>query len=101
MISGKLPFLIFLFSCIILTVLGRKERACRSNGDCIGPHEECYNGICHCEPGALSWDGGDCLTKRQFGEPCTDSNQCLMSGDAHMECSEVSSLSTGKGPRII
>jgi hypothetical protein len=40
--------------------------------------------------GTLSWDGGDCLSKRNFGEECSDANECLMSGDPHMDCLEAS-----------
>ena len=87
----RLPLLLLL-TFVVAAVLARDpERACRTSADCLGPNEDCLNGICHCQPEALSWDGGDCLTKRQFGEPCADSNQCLMSGDPHMDCLPVSS----------
>jgi hypothetical protein len=82
--SGK--WLVLLF---VPFVFARDEMTCKSSKDCHRKHEECLNGICHCEAGALSWDGGDCLKKRNFGETCTDQNECLMAGDPHMDCVEV------------
>ena len=96
----RLPLLLLL-TFVVAAVLARDpERACRTSADCLGPNEDCLNGICHCQPEALSWDGGDCLTKRQFGEPCADSNQCLMSGDPHMDCLPVSSPQAPPRPRL-
>ena len=71
-------------------VLAREEASCKSSADCKGPHEDCLGGVCHCEKGALSWDGGNCLTKRHYGETCQDPNECLMAGDPHMDCLDVS-----------
>jgi hypothetical protein len=52
--EGKMKLFRLLLFVPCAAVFGRENnRACMASPDCIGPNEECLNGICHCEPGCV------------------------------------------------